>query len=196
MKLKDGKRTHVSEWAGGYTKEFARCILKGAENFLVKAYPSHDVYAGDKHGPDEEHEASSIERDHESDDEAEQDDAVEGIAEETFMSPEDDDAIRDDTGNWSDEEIPRPIRADTLQAVPAAVRREVRKAHNGLGHPSKTTFLRMMHLANATEAAKRYAKAWECPICARRAAPRQPQVATGKYDLLVSIKRYVSISSI
>ena len=38
----------------------------------------------------------------------------------------------------------------------------------------------MMHLANATEAAKRYAKAWECPICARRAAPRQPQVATGE----------------
>ena len=38
----------------------------------------------------------------------------------------------------------------------------------------------MMHLANATEAAKRYAKAWECPICARRAAPRKPQVATGE----------------
>ncbi len=36
----------------------------------------------------------------------------------------------------------------------------------------------MMHLANATEAAKRYAKAWKCPACARRAAPRKPQVAT------------------
>ncbi len=57
---------------------------------------------------------------------------------------------------------------------------EVQKAHNGLGHPSKATFLRMMNLANATEAAKRYAKAWECPICARRAAPRKPQVATGE----------------
>jgi len=96
------------------------------------------------------------------------------------LSPEDEEAIRDDTGNWSDEEIPRPLRADTLQAVPAAIRREVRKAHNGLGHPSKTTFLRMTHLANATEAAKRYAKAWECPVCARRVAPRKPQVATGE----------------
>ncbi len=38
----------------------------------------------------------------------------------------------------------------------------------------------MMHLANATEAAKRYAKVWECPVCARRAAPRKPQVATGE----------------
>ena len=94
----------------------------------MKAYPTQDTFAGDRHGPDEEHEASSVESDHESDDEAEQDDEVEGIAEETFMSPEDDDAIRDDTGNWSDEEIPRPIRADTLQAVPAAVRREVRKS--------------------------------------------------------------------
>ncbi len=36
-----------------------------------------------------------------------------------------------ETGNWSDEETPRPHRQDTLQAVPAAVRREVRKVHNG-----------------------------------------------------------------
>jgi hypothetical protein len=38
----------------------------------------------------------------------------------------------------------------------------------------------MMHLANATEAAKSYDKIWECPVYARRAAPRQPQVATGE----------------
>ncbi len=56
------------------------------------------------------------------------------------MSPEDEEALRDDTGNWSDEERPRPHRADTLQAAPAAVRHEVRKDHNGIGHPSKTTF--------------------------------------------------------
>ncbi len=37
-----------------------------------------------------------------------------------------------------------------------------------------------MQLAHATEAATRYATVWECPVCARRAAPRKPQVATGE----------------
>ncbi len=188
MKLKDGKRMHVSEWAGGYTKEFAECILKGAEGFLDKHYPLHETYASrkDKEGPDEEHYASSVESDHEhdsnhgSDHDLDEHEHVEGMAEETFMTPQEEETMRDDTGNWSDEEIPRPVRAAILQDIPANIRREVRKAHNGLGHPSKVTFLKMMHLANATEAAKRFAKAWECPVCARRAAPRKPQVATGE----------------
>ena len=36
MKLENGKRMNVSEWAGGYTKAFAMQLLKGAERFLEK----------------------------------------------------------------------------------------------------------------------------------------------------------------
>ncbi len=66
-------------------------FFKGAENFLVKAYPTHDIYiyiyAGNRHRPDKEHETSSIESEHEHDSEgeAEQEDEVSGIAEETFL---------------------------------------------------------------------------------------------------------------
>jgi hypothetical protein len=38
MKLADGRRMNVSEWAGGYTKEFAKCLSKGAEAYLSKHY--------------------------------------------------------------------------------------------------------------------------------------------------------------
>jgi hypothetical protein len=124
----------------------------------------HNLFAGERFGPDEEHEASSVESDHDHDSEnKDMHEPIEGKGEETLMSPEDTEDIRDDTGNWSDEEVPRPHRTDILQSVPAAVRREVRKAHNGLGHPSKTSCLRMMHLANAIAAAERYDKVWECP---------------------------------
>jgi hypothetical protein len=102
-----------------------------------------------------------------------------GQDEGAFMGPEEIEATRNDLGNWSDQELPQHLREDVLNTVPAHVRREVRKAHNGLGHPHKTTFLRMMKLANATPVSIKYAKAWECPVCLRKAAPRKPQVGTG-----------------
>ena len=54
------------------------------------------------------------------------------------------------------------------------MRRSVRRAHRGLGHPSRKIFLKMLRLANATEAALLYAKWWICPLCAASAAPGQP----------------------
>ena len=38
----------------------------------------------------------------------------------------------------------------------------------------------MMKLGNATDVAIKYAKTWECPVCARKVAPRKPQVAAGE----------------
>ncbi len=109
MKIKDGQRTHVSEWAGGYTKDLAKCILKGAECFLDKHYLLNDTCASrKKESPYEEHHVSSVESDHEhdgdrgSDHDVEEHVNVEGLAEETFMNPQEEEAIRDDTGNWSD----------------------------------------------------------------------------------------------
>ena len=46
MKI-DGKTCRVSEWAGGYTKELARAMIKGAEKYLKKIYGSQDTYPVD-----------------------------------------------------------------------------------------------------------------------------------------------------
>jgi hypothetical protein len=140
-----------------------------------------------KYGPEEEHYASSAESEHEDQDmqpgEPEQVDPDEDGAvapEEAYLNPDELEASREDVGNWSDQEIPDKYRKEVLAEVPAHIRREVRKAHNGLGHPAKTTFLRMMKLGNATDVAIKYAKTWECPVCARKVAPRKPQVAAGE----------------
>jgi hypothetical protein len=63
--------------------------LTGATRFLVKHYLPHDIYAGDKFGPEEEHEAYAAESEHEhdTDNQGMQHEHVEGIAEETFMPP-------------------------------------------------------------------------------------------------------------
>jgi hypothetical protein len=71
MKLADGRRMNVSEWAGGYTREFAKCLLKGAEAFLKKHYTCGvETFAvrKPKFGPEEEHYASSAESEHEDQD--------------------------------------------------------------------------------------------------------------------------------
>ena len=42
--------------------------------------------------------------------------------------------------DWSANELPVDLRHDMLQQIPKEIRRQVRKAHVGLGHPSRTTF--------------------------------------------------------
>ena len=76
MKLPSGRRCNVSEWAGGYTKQFAVCLLRGAEAFLTKNYGepgikethvTNETYPARRVriGPEEEQYASSDESDHE-----------------------------------------------------------------------------------------------------------------------------------
>ncbi len=74
---------------------------------------------------------------------------------------------------WSAQEVPEPHREEGGR-IPAEVRREVRKQHYGLGHPSKDTFLRMLRLGGASDAAIRYASIWRCPVCTASAAPGVP----------------------
>ena len=64
------------------------------------------------------------------------------------------------------EEDPRPeIREE--------IKKEVRKAHQNLGHPSRETFVRMLRLGGASQEALRYAQQWKCAICARSQPPAQ-----------------------
>ena len=80
--------------------------------------------------------------------------------------------------NWSDNEIPTEQREDLLRKVPKATRQEVRRTHNGLSHPSRTTLLRMMKLGNASPASLAYARAWQCPVCQASSQPHKPQQAS------------------
>ena len=76
--------------------------------------------------------------------------------------------------NWLEEELPRDKRADLLTKAPKEVRRSVRRAHRGLGHPSRKTFLKTLRLGSATEAALLYAKWRLCPVCEASATPGRP----------------------
>ena len=50
-------------------------------------------------------------------------------------------------------------------------------AHRQLGHPSRSTLLRMLKLSGANEEALRFAKTWKCDVCAMRQPPKHPRAA-------------------
>lgn len=62
----------------------------------------------------------------------------------------------------------------------AAIRRTVRIIHNNLGHPSRTSLLRTLRLADAPEIMTKYAEAWRCPICAANEIPNTPQTVSSR----------------
>jgi hypothetical protein len=95
------------------------------------------------------------------------------LQEEQFMDAEDE--VQDE---WSANELPEKVREEVYAKIPRAVRRGVRKAHVGLGHPSRGTFLRMMRLGGASPGAMEYAKAWQCPVCTASAPPTRPLQAS------------------
>jgi hypothetical protein len=148
----EGKKLTVSEWAGGYTEMLAKKLLSGAVKFLTnhsKTTVSFPV------------------------DEAEVQGEQAVLDEEHFMDA--DDEVQDD---WSSNELPKAVRAELYEKIPKEIRQGVRKAHIGLGHPSRGTFLRMLRLGGATPAAVEYAKAWICPVCAASSAPGRPLEAS------------------
>ena len=64
-----------------------------------------------------------------------------------------------------------PADLREIQSIPDEIRRQVRRAHNNLGHPSRATLLRLLRLAKATQQHVRYAQLWKCEICLRRLPP-------------------------
>jgi len=149
----DGKlrSVKVSEWAGGYTKEFARKLVRGAERYLQKGTGICFPVDTDQCSPEE----------------------APTVQEENFTFPGD-----EMEHDWSGNEIPPKDREDILRRIPKSVRQEVRKSHNGLGHPTRPTLLRMMKLGGASPAAMEYAKVWQCPTCDAAAQPSEPLKAS------------------
>lgn len=69
------------------------------------------------------------------------------------------------------------LAEDQRRPVPVEVRRAVEFAHRQLGHPSRSTLLRMLRLSGANEDAVRYARLWRCDVCSMRRAPKHPRAA-------------------
>lgn len=182
----------LSEWAGGYTAKFCEKILEGAEEFLlsnqamVEDHPERDVVPQVMDGQEAINEEKSLEE--------LMDEAIEE-KEERF--PE------------VDQEEEKELEEEQRFPVSKEVQKAVEFAHRQLGHPSRSTLVRMLRLSGANDEAVKYAKTWRCDVCAARRPPKHPMAATPntrpygfnihihidiKYVLDVRGKKYAALS--
>ena len=75
-------------------------------------------------------------------------------------------------------EIPERYRLEMKGNTMREVRRVVRKAHRGPGHPSRDAFIKMLRLGLASKVAMDYDNVWVCPVCAATRMPGAPHMAT------------------
>ena len=156
---KDGKWYSLSEYAGGYPIPLCTAMIKGAEAYLQR----NEAYVEDEES--DGYEQSILE-----------DDGKPAVTEGDMIDGED--AIQEEEEFQDvDEEGEQKIEADERHPIPREVAKAVEFAHRQLGHPSRTTLMRMLRLSGATEDAIRYAKRWHCDVCAQRAMPKRPQPA-------------------
>ena len=92
--------------------------------------------------------------------------------------PSIDEESMDEHPNWSDQEIPEDCGRNLISNTTRKQRKAVRRAHRGLGHPSRESFVNMVRLAGAHHNAIAYARKWVCPVCAASQMPKAPHVAT------------------
>ena len=151
FKNKEGKWESLSAWAGGYPVPFCKHLLRGAEEFL-----ENEAYVEDEH-------IDEVPEDVDGQDAADEEDAIQELKEERF--PEFD---------AKDEE---EVEEDHRHPVPKEVQKAVEFAHRQLGHPSRSTLLRMLRLSGANPDAIRHARRWTCDVCAARKAPKHPRAA-------------------
>ena len=80
--------------------------------------------------------------------------------------------------NFREIEIPSEHREHVTAIVSPEVRRSVRVALGGFGHPLFGKYLRMLRLGGATHAALEYAKHWRCLVClaASRSKPMETRI--------------------
>ena len=149
----DGHWHALSSWAGGYPKEFCLNVLLGAEDFLR----SNEAYVED----DGEPEAPEIV------------DGEEAVEEEEGLRE-----LREEMFPEVDPEEEQKLDEDQRHPISQEVKRAVEFAHRQLGHPSRSTLLRMMKLSGSNEEALRYARQFRCDVCASRKAPKHPMAST------------------
>ena len=154
-RTESGKWAALSEYAGGYPKELCERLVRGSEDFLEA---SNGVYVEDEELESEQGVPEPVDGD-------------EAIHEEEQLADQDEDFLDpSDKKEGLDDEERRPVSKE--------VRKAVEFVHRQLGHPSRSTMLRMMRLSGSTAEAIRYAKRWTCPVCAAKQRPKHPQAST------------------
>ena len=151
----------LSEWAGGYTAKFCEKVLEGAEQFLlsnqamVEDHPDRDVVP-------------------------EVIDGQEAIDEEKGLEELMDEAIEEKEERFPEVDPDEEKQLEEEQRFPVSkeVQKAVEFAHRQLGHPSRSTLVRMLRLSGATDEAVKHAKQWRCDVCAARRPPKHPMAAT------------------
>ena len=152
FKAADGKWQALSEWAGGYPVALCHAIVDGFENFYRGRSSVYVEDQGDEHAISD----------------GDMIDGEDAIHEEEEIL---DEALQ------KDEEDLTELKDDIRHPVPREVQKAVEFAHRQLGHPSRSTLVRMLKMSGATEDAVKHARQWQCPVCAERAAPKHPQAA-------------------
>ena len=150
VKTPDGTMS-LSSWAGGYPLPLCRAIMRGVSNFMLAA-PEKQVLALDE-------------------------DIPEGIFQDGDQAIREEEE-REEAFRNIDEDDERELEAEDRHPIPKEVQRAVEFAHRQLGHPSRDTLVRMLRLSGATDDAVRYARRFQCDVCASRQPPRHPMPST------------------
>ena len=160
-KGKDGKWASLSDFAGGYPAELCQRLLQGAEEYL-QGGGVQGTYMEDE--MDFEDEGAEVPEPIAGEDAIEEEEQLADQSEGEFPERAD---VRD-----------QPLEEDERRPVAKEIRRAVEFTHRQLGHPSRSTLIRMMRISGANPEAIRYARRWTCPVCASKQKPRHPQAAT------------------
>ena len=149
-----GRRKPVAEFAGGYTKAFAKKIVLGAEQFLDNwSAEMVQVYAEG------------------------------GVAEESFMDADDEvPDIEDDLEKELERDLDPKSHERYQEPVPhqesikdeKTITEVVAKMHRRLGHPSNEALVRMLKLSGAPKETLECAGKYQCPVCESMSMPEKP----------------------
>ena len=151
-----GKTMSVAEFAGGYTRSFAKAVIKGAEQFL-------DHW---------DEQCVSVF-------------AEVGVPEERFKTPDEEVPVIEIDGQEQAIEVDgdAQVDADAASQLPEfheltggrqSVRKTVAALHRRLGHPSSEVLGRMLRLAGASQEVLDYAEGYKCPVCQGMEVPGRP----------------------
>ena len=131
-----GRWRSVSDFAGGYTKEFAEAVIRGAEEDLENDEDEAEVFVEG------------------------------GVPEEIWRPEDEAEAEdRSEAEEHRDEDGDVVMGEDAEKIKKGSVKWKVRALHQRLGHPTKATLRRMLVLSGAPKEVIHEAENYNCPIC-------------------------------
>lgn len=157
-----GKWWKVSEFAGGYSRSFAKAVLRGAEKFLKKPR-THWVFAEEGHGdfevPEERFEQAEEE------------------APELGHSDLDDRSFEElmEAEMEKEEKEVRPPGGELMEEMKQRKIGQLELLHRRLGHPAPETLTRMLRMAGAEKWLVDQVQHLECPVCQEMQPPPRPK---------------------